>query len=199
MSEFNPYEAPLADIRASSEREWHYCGCSTRVAAYLIDWILLGGLFLGSLYLLAGERELFSFTKQYEVNVQIAAVGLQIAYFLGFWVWKGATPGKALFGIRIVDAHTGELAQPWRYIVRMVFWILGSLPLWLGQIWVAFDKRKRGWHDLAAGTVVVFEFDPALAARVIRARSQALGIGTVHGRSVDEESGTVTSGTKASD
>jgi uncharacterized RDD family membrane protein YckC len=28
-------------------------------------------------------------------------------------------------------------------------------PLMLGIIWVAFDKRKQGWHDKLAGTVVV--------------------------------------------
>jgi uncharacterized RDD family membrane protein YckC len=25
----------------------------------------------------------------------------------------------------------------------------------LGFIWVAFDKRKQGWHDKIAGTVVI--------------------------------------------
>ncbi|MGR3985112.1 MAG: RDD family protein, partial [Gammaproteobacteria bacterium] len=25
----------------------------------------------------------------------------------------------------------------------------------LGLLWVAFDKRKQGWHDKLAGTVVI--------------------------------------------
>jgi uncharacterized RDD family membrane protein YckC len=25
----------------------------------------------------------------------------------------------------------------------------------LGFIWIAFDKRKQGWHDKLAGTVVI--------------------------------------------
>jgi hypothetical protein len=33
---------------------------------------------------------------------------------------------------------------------------LGCLiPLGLGFIWVAFDRRKQGWHDKAANTVVI--------------------------------------------
>ena len=28
-------------------------------------------------------------------------------------------------------------------------------PLYIGVIWVAFEPRKRGWHDMMAGTVVV--------------------------------------------
>jgi uncharacterized RDD family membrane protein YckC len=29
------------------------------------------------------------------------------------------------------------------------------LPLFIGLIWVAFDKKKQSWHDKLAGTVVV--------------------------------------------
>jgi uncharacterized RDD family membrane protein YckC len=29
------------------------------------------------------------------------------------------------------------------------------LPLCLGFIWVAFDRKKQGWHDKIARTVVV--------------------------------------------
>jgi uncharacterized RDD family membrane protein YckC len=28
-------------------------------------------------------------------------------------------------------------------------------PMCLGFLWIAFDKRKQGWHDKLAGTVVV--------------------------------------------
>ncbi|HKF94921.1 MAG TPA: RDD family protein, partial [Gammaproteobacteria bacterium] len=28
-------------------------------------------------------------------------------------------------------------------------------PLGLGFLWIAFDKRKQGWHDKLAATVVV--------------------------------------------
>ncbi|WP_141737159.1 RDD family protein [Marinobacter sp. X15-166B] len=33
--------------------------------------------------------------------------------------------------------------------------MLSALPLCLGFIWVGVDKRKQGWHDKLAGTVVV--------------------------------------------
>jgi uncharacterized RDD family membrane protein YckC len=31
--------------------------------------------------------------------------------------------------------------------------------LYLGFLWIAFDRRKQGWHDKIAGTVVVQEAD----------------------------------------
>jgi uncharacterized RDD family membrane protein YckC len=33
--------------------------------------------------------------------------------------------------------------------------IISFAILLLGVIWVAFDRRKQGWHDKIAGTVVV--------------------------------------------
>ena len=42
-----------------------------------------------------------------------------------------------------------------------------DLKLWLaitpllmwGFFWIAFDKRKQGWHDKLAGTVVIYDED----------------------------------------
>jgi uncharacterized RDD family membrane protein YckC len=31
------------------------------------------------------------------------------------------------------------------------------LPLCLGIFWVGWDKRKQGWHDKIAGTLVIKE------------------------------------------
>jgi uncharacterized RDD family membrane protein YckC len=33
--------------------------------------------------------------------------------------------------------------------------IVASIPFDIGFIWVAFDARKRGWHDMIGGTVVI--------------------------------------------
>ena len=38
---------------------------------------------------------------------------------------------------------------------RYLGYFLATLPLGLGLIWVAFDKKKQGWHDKLAHTVVV--------------------------------------------
>jgi uncharacterized RDD family membrane protein YckC len=38
---------------------------------------------------------------------------------------------------------------------RYFAYFLSTIPLGLGLIWVAFDKRKQGWHDKLAGTVVI--------------------------------------------
>ena len=84
--------------------------------------------------------------------VQIFA---SLTIILLFWHYKQATPGKMVFDARIVDAKTFEKPTIGKLIVRYVGYIPSTLVLFLGLIWVAFDKKKRGWHDLMAGTVVV--------------------------------------------
>lgn len=55
----------------------------------------------------------------------------------------------------IVDAATGMPASPGQLIGRYFAYFIAIIPLCLGMIWVAFDRRKQGWHDKLAGTVVV--------------------------------------------
>ena len=74
---------------------------------------------------------------------------------VAFWFKVQATPGKMAVKASIVDANTGENASLRQCIVRYFAYILSLLPLGLGFVWVAFDKRKQGWHDKLAQTVVV--------------------------------------------
>ncbi len=73
---------------------------------------------------------------------------------LAFWVFKSATPGKFALKLVIVDAKTGKKPTLGQFVVRYLGYFLSSIFL-LGFIWIAFDKRKQGWHDKLAGTIVV--------------------------------------------
>lgn len=72
-----------------------------------------------------------------------------------FWIKKQATPGKLMLSAKIVDARTGDKPKASQYIVRYLAYYLSAIALCLGSVWVAFDKRKQGWHDKLAGTVVI--------------------------------------------
>ncbi|MCY3595726.1 MAG: RDD family protein [Bacteroidetes bacterium] len=76
-----------------------------------------------------------------------------------FWVTKQATPGKMVIRAKIVDARTGMVPTTGQYIGRYFAYILSTIPLFLGFIWIAIDGRKQGWHDKLAGTVVVSPMD----------------------------------------
>jgi len=75
-----------------------------------------------------------------------------------FWKrWRGATPGKKFVNIKIVDAKTFQDIDNKQAITRSLGYIVSTLTLLIGFIIVAFRKDKRGFHDLLAGTVVIYD------------------------------------------
>jgi len=90
--------------------------------------------------------QLSSFTLQ---NSVVAVVVIL------FWIYCSATPGKMIFNMTIVDAKTGEHPSKKQLFIRYLGYIASLLPLGLGFIWIHYDKRRQGWHDKMAGTVVI--------------------------------------------
>ena len=70
---------------------------------------------------------------------------------------KGTTIGKKLLGMRVVKEN-GEQAGFWTMLIReYIGKIISALILWLGFLWVLFDKENQGWHDKLMSTYVVSE------------------------------------------
>ncbi len=129
-----------------------YIGFWQRLAAFLIDWLVVFVVY-GPLVIMAFGSEYFSLEVP---RYWDAATGLVIAVgTLLFWRYQGATPGKIAIAARIVDAQTGGSPRTARLVVRFFAYIVSALPLCLGFLWIAFDRRKQGWHDKIAGTVVI--------------------------------------------
>lgn len=82
---------------------------------------------------------------------------LAILYELYFIGTKGATPGKKIMGVRVVDEQTGGTIGMGRAFIRyLVLGITGSICT-LGYWSPFFDSSKRnsGWHDKAANDLVI--------------------------------------------
>ncbi len=83
-----------------------------------------------------------------------SGIGISIAYLLGFWVWRGQTPGKMAVGVKIIRTDSSPIK--WQCALRRFLGYIASLvTLFIGFIWVAFDDRKQGMHDKIADTYVV--------------------------------------------
>lgn len=75
-----------------------------------------------------------------------------------FWEkWRGATPGKKLVNIKIVDAKTLQDIDNKQAITRSFGYIVSTLLFLIGFLMVAFRVDKKGLHDLLAGTVVIYD------------------------------------------
>lgn len=129
-----------------------------RFAAYIIDALILGivGVFVGTSFgLLAGLTGTSPTDPAAQSLLTLVSLVISVTYFTWSWVRTGSTPGMSVLGLRVVrDADGGPITWG-KALLRYVGIIISTVILFIGLIWVAFDRRKRGWHDLLAGTVVI--------------------------------------------
>lgn len=133
-----------------------YAGFWRRVFASIIDsiaaLIILLPLFFKFFSLDDLENDGIDFSNPTSLLINyVIPIGLTVF----FWTVFKATPGKMVLGCQVVNAETGEKLGVGRSIVRYIGYIVSVIPLGLGFLWIVFNKRKRGWHDLMAGTVVI--------------------------------------------
>ena len=120
-----------------------YAGFWQRAAALLID-ALIAVVVLAPLVVVLGPGA-WDF-------VLVPALAVAV---IGFWGYCGATPGKIALGVKIVDAASGGPPTLGRLVLRFLAYFVSAFPLYLGFLWAAFDRRKQGWHDKIARTVVI--------------------------------------------
>jgi uncharacterized RDD family membrane protein YckC len=127
-----------------------YVGFWKRALSYIVNGLLLG-IVTGPIIYSGLDLE----TMQVSSAGYIAQYVLPPLYFVVMWATKQTDVGKMIWSARIVDSETGGPVPGFRCFLRYIGTILSAIPFGLGFIWVGFDKRKQGWHDKIAGTVVV--------------------------------------------
>ena len=132
-----------------------YAGFWIRVWASFIDTLLIALVVGPPIYWIYGpayleQEQMIAGTADFLLTWIFPAVAVML-----FWIYKSATPGKMVAGIKVIDARTGGPLTAAQAIVRYLGYYVSLLPMLLGFFWVAFDSRKQGWHDKIARTVVV--------------------------------------------
>lgn len=156
-------------VEAVEEAEWlEYRGPFSRGVAIIIDVILLFivhsilAVAFGTETAVEGTEETIKMLPQWMLFV------MGFIYFVGFWTWRGQTPGKLLLGAKVVKldgSPVGLGRSVLRYIVFMVYGtIIGFfadityvavLLILIAFMVIVLNRRKRGIHDLVAGTCVI--------------------------------------------
>ena len=132
-----------------------YAGFWIRVGAALIDTLLLMIVLMPILLAIYGKSYWTEDTILHGFWDLIFGYIIPAVIVIVFWVHKSATPGKMATKLVIVDAQTGGKPSTGQFVIRYIGYYIAMLPLFLGIIWVGIDKRKQGWHDKLAGTVVL--------------------------------------------
>jgi uncharacterized RDD family membrane protein YckC len=148
----------MAD-KVMTSREPRYVGFWMRFFASIIDTLILV-VFIGLIaFAVYGMQYVRLSSEGKTVMFDLLVQGLLPALaVIVFWRYRGATPGKMLISAKIVDAETLGTPSTGKLIGRYFAYIVSCIFM-LGFIWIAFDKRKQGWHDKLAGTVVIYGED----------------------------------------
>jgi uncharacterized RDD family membrane protein YckC len=80
---------------------------------------------------------------------------ISLAYFPWFWARGGQTPGLRMFHLRVVRDADGGPVSGGQAVMRLIGYWIDSIVFYIGFAWILVDKRRRGWHDLLAGTCVI--------------------------------------------
>ena len=138
-----------------------YGGFWIRVLAYIVDTIIVGVIYaiIGMFFGLGFDSVMMEDAQA--ASMMTSAMGLLnilivILYSVGFISSSlQATPGKLLVGVKVTDDQ-GQRISILRALGRELSKIISALILLIGYIMVAFTDRKRGLHDMIAGTQVAY-------------------------------------------
>jgi len=122
-----------------------YAGFWIRLVATIIDGFILAAITVVCVITIVGV---------------LALPFVWLGYKPALWWKRGGTFGQTMLGLRVVRAIDGGPIDGGMAVVRgVVYYVESFLSSWLigliGFAWAAFEPRKRAWHDMAAGTVVI--------------------------------------------
>jgi len=133
-----------------------YAGIATRALALAVDVAIAQAIVftcaavVGLVGSLVGDWDLGTVGRL----IAAAAWALTVAaYFVTFWSTVGQTPAMRMMDIRVATPDGGPPGIG-RSIVRLIGLVLAIIPLCAGFLPVLVDDRRRGIHDMLAGTVV---------------------------------------------
>lgn len=130
-----------------------YGGFWIRLVAYIIDGILLG-IAAGVIGAVTGGGMYGDLDHPNYSGSGVSIVVAWLYFALMESSERGATVGKMAVGLRVVTDQGQRLSflhATGRYFAKFV----SAIIMGIGFLMVAFTDRKRGLHDMIAGTLVV--------------------------------------------
>lgn len=137
----------------------HFAGFWIRVAATLLDSLFFIGL---NMLIFNPLRRAWGVMDAYFSFIDLIEIVFDLLYLVLMTWWTGQTLGKIITGIRVIHARQsrGNLSAGQVFLREVIGKFLSSLPFSLGYMWVGWNQRKQGWHDLLAKTYVIYERRP---------------------------------------
>ena len=142
------------DTALSSPELWEHAGFWVRLAALVIDGIILYILRTIISFSILATADPNSLLFSVWLSVIVNSLVVLLYYILLESGKNQATLGKMALGIRVVDQR-GERITVLRAIARYFARILSTLTLLIGYFMAGFTQNKQALHDLICSTYVI--------------------------------------------
>jgi uncharacterized RDD family membrane protein YckC len=126
-----------------------------RAIAFILDELLL------SFLLILGLSDSFNEAKTIEDIINLTNsfimeyIAIKIIYQAFFVMQYGATVGKLVMKIRVIEIKTLQNPNVISSLNRAVIRIFSESLFYLGFLWGMFDSSRQTWHDKTARTLVI--------------------------------------------
>lgn len=126
-----------------------------RVLAHVVDELLMSIIIVAILWeRIQSAAEIEAIVAV--TNQAILEIFLLKAIYHTFFTWQyGATLGKMLLKIRIIDTQMLDTPTPLMALNRALVRTLNEFLLYFGFVFAFFDPFKRALHDRTARTLVI--------------------------------------------
>lgn len=147
----------------SNQAEYEYAGFWVRLAAYLIDSVIVffallivrlvvSGFMTAVKGTVLGGNILFHYNLK-DIVLYIA----EALYFILCTYYTGTTLGKKALNLRVIRADGEEKLELFTVIYReTVGRFLSSVIMGVGYLIIGIDKEKQGIHDILCDTRVIY-------------------------------------------
>lgn len=163
-------EPQLTDTSSGFIMAFRPAGPLRRLAATLADMVIFVGLSAVLMLPLARAIDWAQAVGNYDqlaaavsddtwVSHAAGILGLWTAlwwaYFVVTWGALSASPGKWLMGLRIIDYRGASPIGLGRAALRLVAYMVSSVTLGIGHLFIVIRTDRRALHDVLAGTRVI--------------------------------------------
>jgi uncharacterized RDD family membrane protein YckC len=126
-----------------------------RAMAFFIDEMLISFLLVIALWdsfaSAVTMEEMINITNTFVLEFML----MKIIYQTFFVMQYGASIGKLLMKIRVIEINTIQTPNVIVALNRGIFRVISELILYLGFLWGLLNPQRQTWHDLTAKTLVV--------------------------------------------
>ncbi len=126
-----------------------------RSMAFFIDEMLLSLLLIIALWdsfkVAVTVEDMIMLTNTFVLEY----MAMKIIYQTFFVMNYGATIGKLVMKIRVIEIKTLQFPSIISSLNRAIFRVISEMLFYLGFLWGMMDKSRQSWHDKTAKTLVV--------------------------------------------